>query len=323
MPKAAIIIPAYNVERYVHRAIESCINQTASDIEIIIIDDGSTDGTASVIKKYAEQDSRIVFRTKQNEGVSAARNDAIDLATADYLLFLDADDWLEHNAVERLLAHVQSDRLLLVCAERNHVHQEKDGTLKVEYEGDHTGPYILNRTEVLHLVGKSSRYKLTSSCYRLYEHRIIKENNLYFDRNIHYAEDGLFVFEYLNLVDGIYYFSEPLWNVLDRPGSATKLGYSPRWLSGIHAVDRMLEKKGLDRQTVENLLSLKSDQAKLVQMVGIRTAGTPIEDIKYARSILRKNIYYHLKGCRRIKWLLEAIALTVFPIWVLRILLKK
>lgn len=323
MSKASIIIPAYNVAQYIHRAISSCIHQTQTDIEIIIIDDGSTDETASVIAKYAQEDSRIIFRSKQNEGVSAARNDGLDLATADYLLFLDADDWLEETAVEQLLAKLQQDKTILICSECNFVYPGPENSLRKVYQGQHTEPFFLDRTEALHQVGKDNLLKLTSSCYRLYKRKVIEENKLRFDNSIHHGEDGLFVFQYLNLVDGVYYFSTPLWNILKRPGSATTEGYSPRWKSAIAAVDKMLEQPGLDRQTVENLRSLKAARAKLVQMVGIRTPGAPAEDIRYARREFRKNVHYQLKGSRRFKWWLEAIVLIFFPTWIIRALMKK
>lgn len=322
MSKAAIIIPAYNVAPYIHRAISSCIHQTEADIEIIIIDDGSTDETASVIAKYAREDSRIVFQSKKNQGVSSARNAGLDLATADYLLFLDADDWLADTAVEQLLLHLQQNKSMLICSECNYVSLESDGSLRKFYQGKHAEPFFLDRSEALHHIGKSSPLKLTSSCYRLYERRVIEENKLRFDCNIHQGEDGLFVFQYLNLVDGIYYFSDPLWNILDRPGSATSGGYNAKWKSAITAVDKMLKQPGLDRQTLENLRSLKAERAKLIQMVGIRTRGTPIEDIRFARSEFRKNVYYHLKGSRRIKWWFEAVVLICFPTWASRILMK-
>lgn len=322
MAKAAIIIPAYNVAQYIHRAITSCMQQTEADIEIIIIDDGSKDNTASVIAEYARKDSRIIFRSKENEGVSSARNEALDLATADYLLFLDADDWLEETAVEQLLSKVQQDNALLICAECNFAYQEPDGSVRKVYQGDHRAPFLLDKTEALHHVGRESLLKLTSSCYRLYDRRIIEEHQLRFDRRIHQGEDGLFVFRYMNLVDGLYYFSQPLWNILKRPGSATTEGYSAKWKSAIEAVDKMLEQPELDRQTLENLRSLKAERAKLVQMIGIRTPGTPAEDIRYARREFRKNAYYQLKGSRRIKWWFEAAVLIFFPTWAARILMK-
>ena len=83
--KVSIIIPVYNVDKYINRCIESIINQTYKNIEIIIINDGSTDNSGKIIENYL-QDKRIVYKSKKNEGLSAARNDGLKLATGDYLL---------------------------------------------------------------------------------------------------------------------------------------------------------------------------------------------------------------------------------------------
>ena len=98
-----IIIPAYNTEQYIHRAIESSIRQTYKNIEIIIVDDGSTDGTLSVAQNYETQDSRVKVLHQENEGVSSARNHGIREAGGEYIMFLDSDDWFEDYAVEILL----------------------------------------------------------------------------------------------------------------------------------------------------------------------------------------------------------------------------
>ena len=322
MAKVAIIIPAYNVGQYVHRAIESAVAQTERDIEIIIVDDGSTDTTASVVSRYTQEDSRILFVSQTNSGVSSARNHGIRLATAEYLLFLDADDWLEEVAVERLLAYTSAECNRLVCCERYYVRQTEDGFTR-KNESDCSGNIVLDRTEALHYMGIESRFKFSSACYRLYNVRMIRENHLTFDESIHYGEDSLFVFRYLCMSDGVSYFSEPLWNILDRPGSATKTAYNQKLLTGIHAVDLMLEEKSIDRETRRNLLHLKSVRAMFVQMVALRTEGVPVKDIKYVRGILRQNVFYRIGRTRRVRLILEVIALTTLPLWMLRILLKK
>ena len=94
-PLVSVIVPVFNTEKYLKRCLDSLLDQTLSQIEIIIIDDGSTDGSAAICRKYAEADRRIVFVSKKNEGLSAARNDGIEMASAQYLMFVDSDDWTE------------------------------------------------------------------------------------------------------------------------------------------------------------------------------------------------------------------------------------
>lgn len=100
MPKVSIIVPVYNVEKYLSKCLDSLLSQTLKDIEIICINDGSTDNSLGILKKFAKKDSRIKIIDKQNEGVSVARNSGIAVSTGTYLMFLDADDWFEVDACQ-------------------------------------------------------------------------------------------------------------------------------------------------------------------------------------------------------------------------------
>ncbi len=104
MSKVSIIIPIYNVEKYVRKTIESAINQTEKEIEIILVDDGSTDFSGNICDEYAAIDNRIVVLHKTNGGLSSARNAGTELAKSEFLMYLDGDDFLALWAVERLLA---------------------------------------------------------------------------------------------------------------------------------------------------------------------------------------------------------------------------
>lgn len=102
MCRFSIIVPVYNVEKYIKDCVESLQNQTLKEIEIILVDDGSTDGSKMIIDEYAATDGRIKVLHKINEGVSAARNDGLKLATGEYVIFCDSDDMMEYDACELL-----------------------------------------------------------------------------------------------------------------------------------------------------------------------------------------------------------------------------
>ena len=103
VPKVSVIMPCYNVGKYVGASIESVLNSTLVDLELICIDDKSTDSTLSILKKYAQQDSRITVRAlKQNSGVSVARNIGIQMATGEYIAFIDSDDTVDKDFYEKL-----------------------------------------------------------------------------------------------------------------------------------------------------------------------------------------------------------------------------
>jgi len=103
LPKISVIIPIYNTEPYLVKCLDSVCNQTYKNLEIIGVDDGSIDNCGRMLNEYAEKDNRIVAIHKQNGGSASARNAGIDIATGEYLAFVDSDDWIESNMYEVLL----------------------------------------------------------------------------------------------------------------------------------------------------------------------------------------------------------------------------
>lgn len=102
MTKVSIIIPVYNVERYLRVSLESVVNQTLEDIEIICVNDGSTDGSLEILNEFAKKDKRIILINQENQGLSGARNTGLNVATGEYIAFLDSDDWVDTNFLENL-----------------------------------------------------------------------------------------------------------------------------------------------------------------------------------------------------------------------------
>ena len=112
MAKISVIMPVYNVAEYVGECLNSILNQTLYDIEIICVNDGSTDNSLEILNKYADKDKRIIVINKKNEGSGIARNTALKLATGEYIYFIDSDDWLLHNRVlEQIYLKAFADNL--------------------------------------------------------------------------------------------------------------------------------------------------------------------------------------------------------------------
>ena len=101
-PKVSIIVPVYNVEKYLEKCLDSLVNQSLHDIEIICVNDGSKDDSLDILEKYAKKDSRIKIINKQNQGLSAARNDGLKVAAGEYVGYVDSDDWVDLNFYEKL-----------------------------------------------------------------------------------------------------------------------------------------------------------------------------------------------------------------------------
>ena len=105
--KISIIIPIYNGEKFIKKCLNSILNQTYKNWEVIIVNDGSTDNTELILKEYCEKDSRILSFNKKNSGVSDSRNIGIEKAVGDYITFVDCDDWIEEDTLEKIVAILQ------------------------------------------------------------------------------------------------------------------------------------------------------------------------------------------------------------------------
>ena len=125
-PKVSVIIPVYNTEKYLRECLDSVVNQTLRDIEIICVDDGSTDASPEILRKYAEKDSRVQVFTQEKSNAGAARNVGLSKAAGEYLAFLDSDDYYELSMLEHMLACAQ-ERAADVVVCRYHTCCENTG----------------------------------------------------------------------------------------------------------------------------------------------------------------------------------------------------
>ena len=116
----SIIVPAYQAEKHLEECVRSLLNQTYRLVEIIVVDDGSTDGTSAIVSRMADSDNRLHLITQKNCGVSSARNHGIAASRGSYLMFVDADDWIEPFAVETLLAAIKNNGTDAVYCSRYH-----------------------------------------------------------------------------------------------------------------------------------------------------------------------------------------------------------
>jgi len=143
MPKVSLIVPVYNVEDYLRKCVDSIIGQTLRDIEIILVDDGSTDNSGKICDEYAERDDRIRVIHKTNGGLSDARNAGIDVATSPFVMFIDSDDWVEPGYCELPYNEAIKNNADLVLFAYRIIRE--DGTADNKETGMHEG--LLNKIE--------------------------------------------------------------------------------------------------------------------------------------------------------------------------------
>lgn len=123
----SIIVPVYNVEAYLPQCLDSLLNQTYHDLEIICVNDGSTDGSLEILQQYAKKDERLRFITRENRGISTSRNEALDMASGEYVMFVDSDDWISELTCEKAMSAIQANDCDLVMW--SYIREFKDKSL--------------------------------------------------------------------------------------------------------------------------------------------------------------------------------------------------
>lgn len=325
MAKVSIIIPAYNVENYIAHGIKSCIEQTEKDIEIIIVDDGSTDSTLEIIQQYASEDSRIKYFHQINKGVSTARNLGLDNAKGNYVIFLDSDDWLEKDCIEVLLQNIKTkDGFIfdLICSECFYVTKDVNNIIIRDRQGKNENSCVIKSDELLKKIGIRSKFKLNSSCYKLYKRDIIETSHIRFNTEIHQGEDGLFVFNYLLQINNIKYINRPLWDILERPGSACTGGYTPKWKSAIKSIDIMLSHSELDKEIVNQLITYRIERASWIILECLRSKYSNKQDVCWGQNLIKDSLKkyksFNIRNTVGIKYLI----IKTFPYFLLKFLIK-
>lgn len=202
MPVVSVVIPVYKAEKYLRRCLDSLLVQTFTQWQAVCIDDGSPDGSGAILDEYAAQDSRFKVVHKKNAGVSAARNDGIKYADGQYIHFLDADDWVDAEYYEKMLAVARDTGADMVVS----------GFVS---DNKYTKPIRYKKSYVVRTIsGKLWRsFALTDSyVWRyLFKRDFIKKNKLIFDTTLIAQEDTLFVLDamaranMLATVGGVYY----------------------------------------------------------------------------------------------------------------------
>ena len=233
-PKVSIIVPVYNAEKYLERCINSLKNQTLDDIEIILVDDSSTDSSLDILKKMAEEDSRIKVISKPNEGAGYARNAALKIATGEYIGFLDSDDFVEPEMFKTLYekAIKYNSELIMsgvLFVDGNMFCQKGEVERKTYFDKD---THFESEEELkklrMGIAGASpddeddSKYGM-SIWKNLFKTEIIKKNNITFksEREM-LSEDALFMIDYISCINKATGINEAFYNYCRNEASISK-----------------------------------------------------------------------------------------------------
>lgn len=218
--KVSVIIPVFNAEKYILECIESLINQTLSDCEFIFVNDGSEDSGRKIIEHYQNIDLRIKLINQENQGVSVARNNGLNIATGEYVGFVDADDFIEKDMYEKLYQAATIENYDAVIS-----------NFEIEIEGHATKTHylfpentLLNKeyiqNQILPHFLKSDN--LNSVCNKLFKNKLIKDYDLTFPDHIELGEDGLFNMRFFCNSDNVVYINYSGYFYREVLGSATR-----------------------------------------------------------------------------------------------------
>ena len=236
--KITVIVPVYNVEHYLDKCLDSLINQTYKNLEIIVINDGSTDNSGTICQEYAQKDNRIIYIEKENGGQSEARNMGLDRMTGSYVTFVDSDDWVEPNYVEILYK-----KLLEYCADiaigNYYSYNEQEGIFYFHIFGDSYYEKVYDNVSIFENLYESQEMKsfaLISIFGKLYKADLVK--HLRFDIG-KLGEDGYLNQKIYLLAEKTIYLNKGLYAYRQREGSSSRI-WTEKWMHAL--VDAMSER---------------------------------------------------------------------------------
>ena len=281
----SVIVPVYNVKDYLDECLESIVNQLYTALEIILVDDGSTDGSAEICDNWLKRDSRVRVVHKENGGLSDARNAGMSIATGEYVGFVDGDDKIAKEMYSRLHDLMVEKQADMVCC--NHL---RFGTLN--YSNDCTGKIeCYTQSEFLKMYMEYPRWFSPSACMKLYKAGSIQD--VFFEKGVYY-EDIMWTLKCALQCTTIVYADEPLYQYRCREGSIITTGDNNGVIGEKEVTDHIYEFKKLENYWREKGNSFYADSAAKEYLI-IALNGYYM--IKKNR---QKELYSHLPELKKI-----------------------
>lgn len=301
----SIIIPIYNVERYIKKTVESVINQDYSNIEIILVDDGSTDNSGKIIDEIKNTDSRIICIHKENGGVSSARNTGLDVAKGTYVTFIDGDDWVETNYVSYLVYLIQKYKCKVAMNKNN---------FSVLSSKSKDEDYTISDLQAIENIYLGNIFVAVWN--KMYSLSVIREKNIRFDESIWYGEGMLFNIDYLQEVDLVAIGEKAVYHQISNPNSAMRKFSVESNLCGIRSLE--IQKKHLNKQNSKIISAWEYHYRAVYLTMVSGIVRCNLEDeyqniYKEGLKFLRKDLFVSLKVKIPIRLKLVYIFWALFP----------
>lgn len=213
----SIIVPVYNVEKEIDKCIKSLINQTYENVEIILVNDGSTDSSLSICNSYKNKDFRIKVINKENGGLSDARNSGINISTGDYILFVDSDDWIEIDSCEKFISTMDGRNIDIVVGEAKKIEGANISYLK--HNNLNNGQEYSSKEYIKLAIEALEWY--APVCFNMYNRDFIIKNELFFKKDILHEDMQILPRTFLES-ERIIYMQYCFYNYKIREGSITQ-----------------------------------------------------------------------------------------------------
>lgn len=289
MEKVSIIVPVYNSEIYLEKCINSIINQTYKNLEILLINDGSKDNSLQILYEYAKKDLRIRVIDRQNNGVSATRNLGIEKSTGEYICFIDADDWIECNMIEKLYNTIkQKDVDAVRCNYYTHL-----GAKRIIGKSVNMKDKICHSDELKNdILNEFIIGNINSFVWLLIVKSDILKNKIKFVTKVHMMEDTIFYVELLYNIKTLYFLNEPLYHyVYNKSGACANSKYILR------NIESIIEGNVYIKNIISQNSNLCIEQIKKINALHLNSINTFLYYL-FKYKINKKDLIDKIKGIR-------------------------
>lgn len=266
MIKMSIIVPIYNAEKYLEYCLKSIEKQTLKNIEVLLINDGSTDRSKKICEKICKQDNRFKLINKDNSGVSDSRNIGIKQAKAEYIMFVDADDWIEEKAAE--ISYNNIKKYKADICQFNYYFNSKDKETKREEFSQYIKEKNNNSYETLQCNVISYTYlkknnienfgRIRACWGKVFSKRFLEKNNLFFDISMTIHEDTEFLMRALKRMNKIIFVNEFLYHYRQNENSVTKSFDAKKWDKNIKVLQKIdkYRESAIDKKIMNDCIDI-------------------------------------------------------------------
>ena len=223
----SIIVPVFRVEKYIKKCVESLLVQTYKNIEIILIDDGSPDRCPEIIDDYEKKDDRVIVVHKKNGGVSSARNVGIRRANGKYMMFVDADDWVDADYVSYFVHLIEKSNCRIAMNKSYYSYIEKK---------ENPSNHVVNNNKAMEMIYSDEIFVAVWN--KIYETALVKDNNIWFDEKLFYGEGMLFNIECLQTLDSVLICEKKVYHQIYNPNSAMRDFSVSKNLCGVFSLNK-------------------------------------------------------------------------------------